>query len=136
MRTIEDIRFRKNAGKKMWGRDLIHFLLPYFKDRITLEEIVEILHKEHDIQISYRALAHLKFRHGKEFLPKKETSMISPVINNSTTAAQNDQQNNVRIKDGSFSQSAIPKLNNVLIEDIYQAVYPPNKKDEFDLGDL
>ena len=65
IRTIEEIRQRKNEGKKKWGKDLLEFLTPYFDAGRTYDEIVLILDKNYNIQIDSVSLRNLKSKHNK-----------------------------------------------------------------------
>lgn len=72
MRTIEEIRQRKNEGKKKWSKDLLEFLEPYFEAGRTYDEIVHILEKDYDIQMDSVSLRNLKHK-NKYKMPKSDT---------------------------------------------------------------
>lgn len=79
MRTIEEIRQRKNEGKKKWSKDLLEFLEPYFEAGRTYDEIVHILEKDYDIQIDSVSLRNLKHK-NKYKIPKSSTLRTAEII--------------------------------------------------------
>lgn len=79
MRTIEEIRQRKNEGKKKWSKDLLDFLKPYFDAGRTYDEIVNILEKDYDIQMDSVSLRNLKHK-NKYKIYKGSTLKTTEII--------------------------------------------------------
>ncbi|MEA5402958.1 hypothetical protein VB776_08535 [Arcicella sp. DC2W] len=94
MLTIEEIKQRKAAGKRKWGKSLLLFIKPLFDENIAMDTIVKFLLETYNFVISEDGLYQIKFRYYNA--EKNAKKMINPKLvikNNSKSIHSNIEQN-------------------------------------------
>lgn len=81
---LKDIKARKDAGQKKWGKALLYFLQPYFDDGVPGDALVKWLKKEHDIEIELNELHRIKsyYKTKAKSMPVKASNLASEIKTN------------------------------------------------------
>jgi hypothetical protein len=118
MLTIDEIKNRKNLGKRKWGFSLILLLIDKFDDNLPYEAICNELSQNHQFEISPDGLAHIKARHYTKV--KKLMEQLTVQKSKSYETPEHKV-----VQKGEVSNAEI------LYNKIYQK---KNSNNEFDLG--